>query len=478
MSKKTVIIFVIVLSLGVLFQTMVIIDYYSENFNLGFFRQKNETGTYYKSLDANISDKFFVPHEIIIRFENRPFVIRSGENLFDDLWNDSRDVVDSVLTGEFSESILSWDQVCGNDGVTVALGNYFPVEYIELMIGTENNNDSGFLIDKFMIIPGESGMDVYFHTDDSVYEFKAMQPYGLFSKDNFHNITDLLTRDPNYNNSYYTDIYKVISKAVWENYIEPDILISNDLSHHIIPWVFAGLPDTINDYISIVGKEKSESRDALMDDAVSAIKRKLLIRSNNLFTTHFDSFGNLFFINQFNLYKIEKDGWVSYNYTPGTEGDERGSIGNAFTNAYETINTISGLASEYRGELFVSGVQVNEDSYTFRFDYKYNSMIVAIKDENHAALITATATRTIEARMLPLNFSKMAEDTQVEIPYIFNFGSNLRLNDINDLNAIEAYNIYVGYGTFSGNQNLIGPVWIIEEKSGKKEIYNLQRGDE
>ncbi|MCK5759630.1 MAG: hypothetical protein KAH14_11100, partial [Clostridiales bacterium] len=58
------------------------------------------------------------------------------------------------------------------------------------------------------------------------------------------------------------------------------------------------------------------------------------------------------------------------------------------------------------------------------------------------------------------------------------FNTNLILHNLNDLNLIEAYNIYIGYGTFSGNQNLIGPVWIFEKKSGEKEIYTLQRGKE
>jgi len=478
MSKKTAVILVIIFFLGVLVQAAAIIDYYSERFNLGFYPHSNDAGIYYKTLDANISEAYFNPYDIVVRFNNRPFILDRSENLFSNIWNDSKKVINDRLIEGLSESTEEWDELCDNPGVTVAMGGYFPIEYLGFMLGVEEPEISNITVDKVMIIPREAGMDVYFHTDEMVYESTGLQPYGLFTNENFHNITELLSKNPNYSNSYYTDLYKIVKENVWKNYYEPDIPVSSDLSSHNIPWIFAGLPAIINDYVEAAANLGSNGETALMKQTASLIKDDLLVKSNNLFTTHFDSYGNLFFTNQFNLYGIGNDGWVTYRYTPGTEGDEKGLIGNAFINAYETLNTISGLSSDLGGELFLSRIEETENFYTFSFDYRYDSKIIAIKDETHAAVIMTTATRTIEARMLPLDFKKMSEDTQVEIPYIFNFSNNQWLNGLTDLNTSEAYNIYIGYGTFSGNQNLMEPVWIFEKKSGQKETYILQRGNE
>ncbi len=477
MSKRTAVILVIIFFLGVLLQTAVIIDYYSERFNLGFYPLSNETGIYYKTLDVNISDAYFNPYNIVVRFNNRSFILKRNENLFSNIWNDSKKVIYDFLSDDLSESTETWDELCNNPGVTVSLGGYFPVEYLEFMLGISESDVYDISIDKVMIIPGETGIDVYIHTDESVYESIGQNSYGLLAYVNFQNITELLSKDPTYSSSYYTDLYKIVKQSVWENYYEPDIPLSSDLSSHFIPWIFAGLPDVINNYTEAAANSDSEKTSAMEQTAV-LIKNRLLIKSNNLFTTHFDSYGNLFFINQFNLYGISNDGWVTYRYTPGTEGDEKGSIGSAFINAYETLNTIIGVSSESGGELFLSRIEETDTSYTFSFDYRYDSKVIAIKDENHASVITATATRTIEARMLPLDFRKMSEETQVEIPYILNFSNNQWLNGLTNLNDFEAYNIYIGYGTFSGNQNLMEPVWIFEKKSGQKDIYILQRGNE
>ena len=481
MSKKITIILVIILFIGVCVQTAVVVDYYSESFNLGFFKSSNDSGTYYKILDDSIRDEFFKPYEVQVRFDQKTFLVGTEDNLFANLWTDTQDVFKAVLTGELTQTYELWDKVCDNPGVSVTFGSYFPVDYLSFMLGLEIADELDIRIDKIMIIPDEGEMTVYLHTDDS-YNYKTvLSPSGLFRQSNFLNMTELFTKDVEFSSNSMIDFYKVYGNnpdAVWRNYVEPDIPISFDLSYHYIPWIYVGLPENIISYIDEAKSGESRERTENMNSISDVIKIDLLNKSASLYKTHFDTFGNLFFTNQFNMFEIDVNGWVNFKYIPGTEGDEKGSIGDAFINAYETLSTISDLVTENPGEIFVSRIEEDDNSYTFKFDYKYNSKVLAINDEPHAAVITATATRTIEAKVIPLVFREMVDEAQVEIPYVYDFNTNLILHNLNDLNLIEAYNIYIGYGTFSGNQNLIGPVWIFEKKSGEKEIYTLQRGKE
>jgi len=481
MSKKITIILVILLFIGVCVQTAVVVDYYSESFNLGFFKSSNDAGTYYKLLDDNIRDEYFKPYEVQVRFDRKTFLVGREDNLFANLWTDTQDVFKEVLTGELTQTYKMWDQLCDNPGVSVTFGSYFPVDYLEFMLDSEIHSDLDINIDKIMIIPGEDEMTVYLHTDDPYNYQIVLQPSGLFGYSNFSNMIELFTKDVDFISESMIDFYKVYGNnpnAVWRNYVEPDIPISFDLSYHYIPWIYVGIPDDVDTYITAAKSKESNPRTEIMDNVSEVIKTRLLTNSVNLYKTHYDSFGNLFFTNQFNIYEIDGNGWVNYKYTPGTEGDEKGYIGDAFINAYETLSTISNLTPESLGEIFIARIDENDNSYTFKFDYKYDSKVLAINDEPHAAIITTTATRTIEARVLPLVFREMTEESQVEIPYVFDFNTNLILHDLNDLNLIEAYNIYIGYGTFSGKQNLIGPMWIFEKISGEKEVYTLQRGEE
>ncbi|MCD6323409.1 MAG: hypothetical protein J7L77_10355 [Clostridiales bacterium] len=481
MSKKIIIILVIILFIGIFVQTAVVVDYYSESFNLGFFKSSNDAGTYYKILDDSIRDEYFKPYEIQVRFDQKTFLVGTENNLFTNLWTDAQDVFKAVLTGELTQTYELWDRLCDNPGVSVTFGSYFPSDYLSFMLGLEINEELDIRIDKIMIVPGEEEMTVYLHTDDS-YNYKIiLNPSGLFRYSNFSNMTELFTKNVDFISESKIDFYKVYGNnpdAVWRNYVEPDIPISFDLSYHYIPWIYVGVPEDIVSYINAAKSDESNIKTEIMDNISDVIKAELLNKSANLYKTHYDSFGNLFFTNQFNMFEIDDKGWVNYKYTPGTEGDEKGAIGDAFINAYETLSTISNLVTENPGEIFVARIEENDNSYTFKFDYKYNSKVLAIGDKYHAAVITSTATRTIEASVLPLVFRDMVDEAQVEIPYVFDFNTNLILHNLNDLNLIEAYNIYIGYGTFSGSQNLIGPVWIFEKKSGEKEVYTLQRGKE
>ena len=479
MSKRLALILVIIFFLSAIVQGAAIIDYHSESFNLGFYPGNNKSDTFYKTLDESIRERYFKPFEIQVRFDQKTMIIGREDSLFRILWIDAQAVFSDMLAGDMEITTELWDQVCDNPGVSVTFGGYFPIEYLGYMLNAEVPDELDINVDKIMIIPGEEIMTVYLHTDNSAYYKSEIEPRGLFTVINFDNMTELFAKSPDFNTESMMDFYRAYGNnptAAWRDYVEPDIPISFDVSSHLVPWIYVGLPDSISNFNEYAAENEYSGATEEMDTLSDAIKYSLLTKSVNLFTTHYDSSGNLFFTNQFNMYEINQSGWITYRYTPGTQGDEKGQIGEAFVNAYETLEAIANLAAESPGELYISRIEESDDSYTFKFDYKYDTKVLAIEDEPHAAIITATATRTIEARVLPLVFQDTADDTQIESPYIYDFNTNLLLHGINSLNLIEAYNIYVGYGVFSGDEILIGPVWIFEKHSGEKEVYSLKKG--
>ncbi|MBN2557305.1 MAG: hypothetical protein JXB33_00975 [Clostridia bacterium] len=474
MNKKALIAIVAILFIGVLFQTMVIIDYHSEGFDIGFFERNKAAETYYKSLNEILRDKYLKPFDIMVRSEGKTWILKRDEDLFKNIWQDAKTIMQEAGNLEYLPESTYWGNLCiERNGITYSLGQHFPVEYVQFVLETESLPANVETIDKFMMIPGEKVTDIYFNTNNGVYKTQYSGQKGLLITDNFRNLVDLLTKDPYYSVNSLTDIYQFIKEEVLNKYIEPDIPVSQNVTARSIPWITIRISDEIKAYIDSLKISGKQEREAGMTKTAAVIKDKLRLRSANTYATLFDSSDNLFFSNQFNMYEINKYGWVLYKYTPGTKGDEKGTIEEAFINAVETLGKITELAVNPSAELYVSRIEDNGDSYTFSFDYRYDSKVIALEEENHSAVITATATRTTEARVLPLNMSEMTGEEYIGAEYRTAFLFIANLNGVYNINSIDAYNMYLGYKKTNEILEFSRPVWIIERQSGKKEALEL-----
>ncbi len=192
---------------------------------------------------------------------------------------------------------------------------------------------------------------------------------------------------------------------------------------------------------------------------------------------HLDSFDNLFFSNQFNIYEVSKTGRINYNYTEGAEGDEKGSIGPAFMNAVETLTNLMRLSDNSKN-LYLSGIEEDDEAYIFSFDYRFEGNVIVIKGSDHAIQIRATATRTIEASAYPFNIEEMVGDEYIDSKYKTAFLFITNFNGITNINNIEAYEMYLGYVKTDAVLEVVKPFWIIEKKTGEKQVLNLvEAGD-
>ncbi len=473
MSKKIIIILTVILFIGALFQSLVVMDYHVDGFSLGFFKYNENTDLYFRSFSQAVRDRFHKPFDVLVRSGVKTWVLKQDDDSFTNLWADGRKILAQVLESDLEKEDAYWGELCERDGITYSLGSHLPVEYLAVMTGTEKISGEFNTIDKIMIIPERESLEVFLQTDKGIYKNTYGGTTGLLKKENFINLIELLSKDPYYSKNSLTDISQFMDERVIKGYMEPDIPVNFDVTAKAIPWIKAGIPETVRAYIDSTKTQGGQNRPAMENSAV-ALKETLLNNSVNVYETLFDSSGNLFFSNQFNMYEISTDGWVGYRYTPGTEGDEKGTIGAAFQNAVEIIDRIMELCGPTGAKIYVSAIEEKDDFYIFNFDYRFKSGVIAVENRRHAMTISATATRAIEAEMLPLEINELSGDEYIESRFITQFLLVMNSNNMTDLNKIEAYNMYVGYENFSGTGvKYLKPMWIIEKKNGEKQILEL-----
>ena len=476
MNKTAAIIISIVLFLGVIFQALVIVDYHSDDFRLGFFRQRTEPVVYFESFDESIAEQYFKPFSIYVNDGEQSWVMRNDEDFFDTLWQDGKNLITDGLLDELEESDESWASVSRNPGVLFKFGYPLPINYLGFILSMEFDDTVPPDIEKILVVPSEEAMDVYVKGRNRVYEARGLEATGLFLQPNFEGFADLLGVEPSYSSDSYREIHNFISEDVLDEYIEPDILVVLDTNPRTLPWLELSVPGLIKEYNDALKIRNEAERETAVEEVGNKIRNDVLGRTVNTFEMHIDLSEKLYFSNQFNIYEISRTGWIRYRYTEGTEGDEKGNIGDAFINAVETLSALTEL-SENSHNLYLSGITEDDETYTFTFDYRYGQSVIAFTENDHAAVITGTATRTIEALVCPLNIDENIGEEKVSAGYILNFPYITQMNDVNIIN-IEAYEMYVGYMKTEAMLEVVSPVWLIEKRTGEKQVLYLIGAEE
>ncbi|MBN1623497.1 MAG: hypothetical protein JXN10_01070 [Clostridia bacterium] len=475
--NKTIAIFIaVILFIGVIFQAMVIIDYHSDEFNPGFFKRRENPTTYFESFDEAIANQFFMPFDIYLRDGDKTWIVKKDEDLFNTLWKDGKSAILTAMSRETVKSNDSWAELSNEAGILFKMGGLFPIGFVNFLMDNNKNTTQIDSMEKFLIIPDGNVMYVYIKSGEEVYEAE-LPASGLFTSSNFAGLISLFTADPYYSQNSYTEIHKFVDESVLGKFIEPDIPVTLDVNSRNLPWLKLSIPVPIREYIDAVNNSDSASRHEDIDEASLIIKSNIISRTLNTYEMHLDSFDNLFFSNQFNIYEVSKTGWISYNYTEGTQGDEKGDIGPAFMKAVETLNNIMRL-SKNSGNLYLSGIYEDDESYSFTFDYRFEGNVIVIEGSNHAVEIRSTGTRTIEAKLYPLNIEKMVGDQYIDSKYKTAFLFITNFNGISNINTIEAYEMYLGYVKTGAVLEVVKPYWIMEKKTGEKQVLNLvEAGD-
>ncbi|HHV58981.1 MAG TPA: hypothetical protein GXX49_01520 [Clostridiaceae bacterium] len=191
-----------------------------------------------------------------------------------------------------------------------------------------------------------------------------------------------------------------------------------------------------------------------------------------------DFTGGIKFQNANNIYRMYDNGLLTYEFKSLASYNERGYIDDAFKNALEFISWRRDILTE-PVEIYLSGVEILENSYRFLFDYMVEEKHVFFNYEledslpiNHAIIIEANEKRVLSASWIFKEFEVASSGKQYNVSFIDNQD---RLHAAYREEIIgTAYKIAYEVRRDSDNQEL-QPSWVVKSQSGAYYAVPLEK---
>ncbi|HHV95295.1 MAG TPA: hypothetical protein GXX37_02280 [Clostridiaceae bacterium] len=358
-----------------------------------------------------------------------------------------------------------WSELIIKKGILVEFKTQIKTDLLKWFL----NNQKGAKVEfdsiyKILMVPDEdinNNNTIYLLTSKGLYKYVI--PFGKdrLSRKDYSNIISSLELNR------YLPVYKMFKEANPNNVISypipSDALCMISSSSYIrLPTIEYNVETETVDIekaaAAVLGNEK-ESYDRYIE------KNALVFKNIN------------------NIYRLYNDGLLEYKYVPGAESGQKGSISDAFINAYFFINRIKDAFIDAENGIYISKIKDdNPDYYEFVFDYMAGDYPVYInfdekgndnKPLKNAITIKANSKRIIECTWYIINIQKSR--------ILRNY--NIRFQDLlNGLvrrygkEAMESYNIRnttIAYVIDNGRNKSFSPVWIVENPEGEYYYVSL-----
>ncbi|MFO7637021.1 MAG: hypothetical protein R6W96_06910 [Clostridia bacterium] len=481
MKKKSIAILLMSLLIFItLAQAFIILDYYLEGFSLGIFNRREEPQPYFRAYESVVREKYLVPFKIYANIDDaRLYEITRQEGNFHSLiWENSRFILQEALARERDEKLglEQWYNICIMKGVSLRFADALPSEFLAWMVEANDNALRNVKIEKILFaVQEEDTVDMYLKTPDSILLYKGLESQGLLRTTNYANLTDLLKTSAAYINNKYS--YSRVAFGTSRLRVEPDIpiimrTVDESFGFRTLELIQVKPLALLSEYAALAEKaSRPLSGDATLAAKANGIRSMLFGRSHDRYKTVISEEASIFFTNQYNIYEVTIRNRMTYVYTPGVEGMEKGSLEAAFMNALDTLNIFYNLNGSKVPGMFISGILETDGYYEFMFNYLHENRPVVFKGLDHAVRIKATATRTIEADVMMLEISGL-EDVSME--YDAEFYSLIQRNDIEMLGLVSD-NMYFGYEIEELTDRFLQPVWINEKHDGEKTAWEMAR---
>jgi len=473
-NRKPQIIILIFLLIMVIAQGIIILDYYLDTFSLGIFNENKENISYYKSFGEDIADKFIKPYRIIVKSGvSDIWIINKNDSIiYDNIFEDFKNTMKKVIN--ISPSIkyekIEWTNLYNEQGYTIEFKGKVPFEYLAYMLDEKQYINLNEDIYKIYIKPEQNDyVSIYIVTKDNVYAYREIKGDGYLLLENYNNLYSKLEDDSKYNNIKYNFYSKIIGN---KKFSEIDINIDIPIVYDVATTVNKNLLDVSP--LNIVSEYNELEGNLEIKEKVEQIKRKLLGSTYDKHKTILNANGDMFFINEYNIFSIYKNSIFKYKFTPSNNENEAGDIKSAFLNSIEILNNMFKLNEGVIPDLIISNVTKEKSYYTFSFDYTYNNMPIAIDGMKHAITISANETRVIEAHGKLYKITDLIEDKVYSFEYYTSF-----LKIINDeqlqLLHIDAKDINIGYIRGQSTSEFLKPILIIEKQDGSILTYQIKK---
>lgn len=472
-NKKPYVIILVILSLILMFQLVLVVDYYSDSFKLSFSKSSDTIATY-ETYEDIIYTKYFSPFQIIVKdYDKNVWEISSNnEILHEKIWSDVKILLSKTLTKVPVKKyeLTAWNDFYSLPGVMIDFNGPIELDFIGAALKINAYTSSYSEIEKITFVPNEdNSVTVYVKSSEACYEYSNILASEIVLGTDFTTLISELNSNIIYENNKKIFIYTIIgNEYAMKDSLEQDIIIPViEERNRIMNTIEIKPMSMIYDYGIYKSNGESETNESIIKEAIFG-------QYMDRYETKSDSENTLFFINDYNIYQFAVNGNVKYNYSEGNEGIEKGSVEEAFINSVDMINSLFNANGGNSNELYVSSVIVKDNIYEFQFDYKHFNFPIVIDGSEAAITIEANATRVISLDGAFIDIQRVKiNNEELVLEYDTDFIRNITYVDkqLLGLNAREAY---IGYVRDEAILQFYKPCWIIERYDGEIDFFELK----
>jgi len=387
--------------------------------------------------------------------------IEENNEIKDELFKEVNEYLKEIFISSGGVALDSslWSELVIKKSVLVEFKTEVKTDLLKWFLNSRKASKNEFdSIYKILMVPDEdinNNNTIYLLTSKGLYKYVIPFIKDGISKKAYSKIINNLERIS------YIPVYKVFKEVNPNNVISYSI--PNDTLCMISSSSYFRLP---------VIEYKVKTKSADIDEIAAAI----LGNEKESYDRYIEK-NALVFKNINNIYRLYNDGLLEYKYVPGVEGGLKGSIGEAFENAYFFVNRVKHSFIDTEVELYLSEVKDdNPDYYEFIFDYKTGDYPVYISfDEKgndkqplkNALTIKVNSKRIIECRWYIINIqkSRTLKDYNVRFQYFLDSFIRKYGKQILQNNGIK--DITIAYLVSGDEFNTFSPVWIVESYEGE-----------
>lgn len=399
------------------------------------------------------------------------WLIEENNEIKYELFKEVNEYLRKIFTSSGGVALDSnlWPELIIKKSILAEFKTEIKTDLLKWFLNCQRASKSDFdSIYKILMVPDEdinNNNTIYLLTSKGLYKYVIPFNNDGISRKGYSNIIDNLERN------HYIPVYKMFKEVNPNNVISYSI--PNDALCMISSSSYVRLP-TIEYRIETKAVDLDEAAVAILGNEKESYDR--YIEKNALV-----------FKNINNIYRLYNDGLLEYKYVPGAESDQKGSISEAFKNAYFFINRIKNVFIDTENKLNISKIiDDNPGYYEFVFDYMTGDYPIYInfgekgndkQPLKNALTIKVNSKRIIECRWYIINVKK----SRTLKSYNFYFQDLLNsLARKYGRQALESYNIKNSTIAFLINNNefkTFSPVWIVENPEDEYYYVKLDEKD-
>lgn len=406
------------------------------------------------------SHDLFMPYREVVSDGESNWIISSGGQ-FNDLWDDGKSCLKSILSGAYTklESNEDWGTITSKKGITFSFKAVVSSDLLTWYLGLTGSAVEIPQVMKIKIIPAgnvKGSVEVYLYAGSGKPERFRVDSYTP-KVDLQKLITGYTETDEANVRSYYTMKYSNQDTTLG---MDPDVLYVASPPKY---WTYQNLRVVVPERLADAKLHAEEISSMILGTE----KSRYSVSTYPDNTLQIDDTSN-------NRYKIYTDGMLEYNYlqSTGTVSD-KGKIGDALLNAYRFISTCGVLLDNGTNvRLVITGIDDTQgDFYTFKFGYFMDGKPVSVhlaasgsgERMNDSIEINASGSRVLKCRWLMRNFTFEGSGKYCDRYMDIMNSQPAAVNAVEKDDSAKVRDISVGYALDTVKGLLLKPAIIIEK---------------